>query len=97
MKSENSKLFYKGYQNLKNKKSTVTIKAGRAITGNIIALQLNDDECTNPEVVSLHIVEEDVNSSTGIDCFGYLTGEIIKLSDVSNIYFFENKTTIMFL
>ncbi|NTW31536.1 MAG: hypothetical protein HGB12_02745 [Bacteroidetes bacterium] len=96
IKSDLSLDLYNKYFNLKNKKVEIILKDKSVLTGVFIGFFKGDEDAHEPYIIKWHLVDENDIMSMGIDIFGYMTGKIVKQTDIVEIRFYDDNSVMKF-
>ncbi len=83
---------YKKYFLLATNEVEIMLKNNTILKGKIVGYFKNENENDIPFIIKWHIAE--TTSFLAIDVFGFLQGSIIKHSDISSVFFYEDGSTI---
>lgn len=96
MNTDFSKLLYDKYFSLKNRNIVILLKNGRLIKGVIFGFYRGDEDSDEPYIIKWHIIKNNTGRTPCIDPFGFIPGELINQSDIAEVYFLFDNSSLKF-
>lgn len=81
IETEFSEQFYEKYFSLNKRKVEITLRNGQIVKGVICGLFRDDEE----RITRWHIVEAQGGLVLGLDAFGFIKGEIIRIEEIQHL------------
>lgn len=97
MENDVSKQLYDTYFNLTNRYVTVILRNGNTLEGCFVAFCRGDEREGEMYITRWHLVNGTDSGLWGVDAFDFLAGTYINHTDIAEIRFHQDNSTMRFL